>query len=197
MNSTTLFNKRLLEKALTTRKENDWLVLDDDTLIAALDKTQPLTRNEWNALLDSPLTLRRLNVLIQQRRGKRSSHDTAEAANDSEWIFSEGYLLAADSGEELTTLTDKDHWWTLVFLKGPGSIRVVIKLDADAPIAREKHVEVALLDGSGRELLKGQLDDEGEMEGDWPLPDVPPYAHFQSTGGVFRVKYHINKPNQH
>src|SRR5687767_8706310 len=61
-------NRLLLERTLLDQpKDNDTLVLDDATLVAALEGARSLTRSQWNALLDSPLTLRRFRVLSNAR----------------------------------------------------------------------------------------------------------------------------------
>jgi hypothetical protein len=53
-------------------KPGDRLVLADDVLQAALARQHPLNRTEYDALLASPLTLRRLQVLADQRAQSES-----------------------------------------------------------------------------------------------------------------------------
>lgn len=189
-------------------KSDDWLVLSDANLIAALDGTEPLSAVEWAGVLDSPLTLRRIqnlaNQLAREARGKIASDTTSSsAANDSYWHHSQGLLLAAATDEPAPTLTTSDGLWSLIFLNAAPanqssaptqlqpSWQVVLKLnltDAVGLTIVAKAPEVAVLDGSGATLLIGTLDEDGELVRPWPatITDTP-FAHFKACGGVFSV----------
>ncbi len=183
-------NLQLLDKIMFGTKEGDWLVLDDDTLRAAVDNTRPLTRNEWNSLINSPLTLKRLRHIIGQAKAKTLK--SVNASNDDLWLGSEGFLrAAAGRGGEIPTLHSEDGMWTLMFLQGPSAIRMLLKLDRDTPLARQimdSKTEVAVKDGTGQVLMQGHVDEEGELEADWPFSNAAPYAHFQASGGRFQVQ---------
>lgn len=193
-------------------KSDDWLVLSDANLIAALDGTEPLSAVEWAGVLDSPLTLRRIqnlaNQLAREARGKSASNTAAStspsAANDSYWHHSQGLLLAAATDEPAPTLTTSDGLWSLIFLNATSasqppalaqphpSWQVVLKLnltDAVGLTIVAKAPEVAVLDGSGATLLIGTLDEDGELVRPWPatITDTP-FAHFKACGGVFSVE---------
>lgn len=182
-----------IQAMMKQHKANDYLVLDDDILKAALENSRPLYRSEWQALLDSPLTLRRMQVLANLRNKKLSSVrplTVREAANDHLWSCSAGLLRAADSGAAAPVLTTEDGFWQLLFLKSTSGWRMVLKLDLDsAPFAQEllkELPELAVLDGHKQAVLVASLDEDGEVTGTWPLP-TDPYAHFMAHGGKFDV----------
>ena len=168
--------RRLQASALLARRvDNDHLVLDDATLAAALDGVQPLGAAQAQALLDSPLTLRRFRTLADQRRAV--------------WQSSHGMLRAADDGAALATLETDDGHWALHFLPADGGWQVVLKLDPAAPFAASVMGEGALLevrDGAGAVLLQGGLDRDGECEQAWPFAEAPA-PHFQRHGARFAV----------
>ncbi|WP_306394430.1 hypothetical protein [Telluria beijingensis] len=65
----TQLDRKLQAQALLGRRvADDRLALADEVLSAALDGSRPLTAGERAALQDSPLTLRRLRHLAEQRR---------------------------------------------------------------------------------------------------------------------------------
>jgi len=182
-----------IQAMMKQHKANDYLVLDDDILKAALENSRPLYRSEWKALLDSPVTLRRMQVLANLRQKKLASiplMTVREAANDHHWSSSAGLLRAADSGGAAPILSTEDGFWHLVFLKSTSGWRMVLKLDVDnAPFAQEllkELPELAVLDGHKQALLIAPLDDDGEVTGTWPL-STDPYAHFMAHGGKFDV----------
>jgi len=193
MNTTDLtqLNSQLLDKIMFAHKEGDWLVLGDNTLRAALAKTRPLTRNEWNALMASPLTLRRLRYLVHEREAAKCQPDLSQAANDDQWFGSEGLLKAAMSDDAAPPLATLDEAWTLLFLKGATGYRMVLKLDPNARFAASllaAQTELVVLDAAGKALMQGTLDEDGELHGDWLFPDTSPYAHFQASGNSFTIR---------
>jgi hypothetical protein len=134
---------------------------------------------ERAALQASPLTTRRLRTLALERR----------AAADA-WQGSAGMLRAADSAQALSELATDDGYWRLHFVASGESRRVILQLMADAPFAARLLREAVLLrvvDGAGAELLAGRLDQDGELEADWPFDDDPA-AHFQRHGAAFGVQ---------
>lgn len=164
--------RRLQAALLLTPREHDYLVLDDATLIAALDGVTPLSAGERAVLAASPLTIRRLRQL---------SVDRART-----WRASRGMLRAADSGAALAELVTDDGYWTLHFT-GP---HVILQLAPDAPFARQVLAEQPLLrvvDGAGAVVLTGRLDSDGECESAWPFA-LAPGQHFQQAGAVFAVE---------
>lgn len=181
--------REIAAKGLLQRyKANDYHVLSDAVLVAALEQTQALTRSQWNALLDSPATLRRLQVLHAISVQKQTQSRTA--ANDAHWFSSGGLLLAADSGEKAPSLSTSDHWWRLVFLGDGNGYRVVLQLDCSAPFAAnliDRGNDLAVVDGEGKTVMRGVLDDDGEMEAAWGFSSAP-YAHFMEAGGRFEVR---------
>lgn len=164
--------RRLQAALLLTPREHDYLVLDDATLIAALDGITPLSAGERAVLAASPLTIRRLRQLsVDRARTWRASH---------------GMLRAADSGAALAELVTDDGYWTLHFT-GP---HVILQLAPDAPFARQVLAEQPLLrvvDGAGAVVLTGRLDSDGECESAWPFVAAPGH-HFQHAGAVFAVE---------
>ncbi len=176
--------EQLLEKLqdglLLWPKQDDSLVLDDATLLAAANRRAPLTRSQWNALLDSPLTLRRLRHLLEQQQLAQ--------------VFrrSTGLLRAADGGSGtsvLTVLQTADGFWSLNFLPAGEGWHMVLRMDPTAPFAADlmrQPQPVQVQDGQGLNLLTGLLDADGELEGPW-APAQPPAEHFAVTGGRFAV----------
>lgn len=172
--------ERRLRAALLVapRVENDRLVLADAVLAAAIDGATPLSGAERAALAASPLTIRRLRQLVQDR--------AAAVAQASPWRASGGMLRAADSGAALTELGTDDGAWTLHFPPG----RVILQLDAAALFAGRLLREQPLLrvvDGAGALVLLGRLDSDGECESAWPFA-LAPAQHFQQAGAVFAVQ---------
>ena len=172
--------RRLRARALLERRvEHDYLVLDDATLLAALDGTQPLGPNQAAAMLASPLTLRRFRTLADGRRQRVASA----------WQASYGMLRAAADGAALAALETDDGHWALHFLPAAQGWQVVLKLDAGAPFAASVLHGGALLqvvDGAGAVVLQGGLDRDGECEQAWPFADDPA-PHFQRHGARFGV----------
>lgn len=178
--SMTELDRKLRERALLGRRvEGDRLMLGDETLLAALDGSRPLTAGERAALQASPLTLRRLRHLAHERRAAAPG-----------WQGSSGRLRAADSGAALDALATDDGMWKLHFLVFGGAWRVILQLEPDAGGAAEVLARAPLLrvtDGAGETILEGRLDADGECEGDWPFA-TPPAAHFQQHGAQFKVE---------
>ncbi|MBB3219413.1 hypothetical protein [Pseudoduganella umbonata] len=167
---------KLRERLLLARAvAGDRLMLADATLLAALDGTRPLSPGELAALNGSPATLRRFRHLaLARRRGG--------------WQSSTGMLRAASSGD-VPALTTDDGLWTLHFVAQDGGWRVVLALDAAAPVAAGLLRERTLLrvtDGAGTTLLQGRLDADGECEHAWPFAAAPA-DHLQRHGATFAV----------
>jgi len=168
---------RRLQEALLLgrRKPDDRLMLDDATLVAALDGSRPLTARERAALQASPLTVRRLRRLALERRV-------------AVWRGSHGVLRAASSGMPGAVVTE-DGWWTLHFVAADGAWRTILQLAPQAPFAEALLVARAplrVLDGAGATILAGQLDADGECEAAWPFPAAPG-DHLQAHGATFTV----------
>lgn len=167
-------------------KLNDYHVLSDEVLSAAIEGSHPLNRTEWNALLDSPMTLHRFQVLA----ALLSNRHEGAGGSDSCWSGSEGILLAADTSETAPSLSTDDGWWRLVFLPAGDGFSMVLQLDRSALFATtliESRVELVVVDGGGRVIMQGILDEDGELEVPWTLPTAP-YAHFMEAGGRFDVR---------
>jgi hypothetical protein len=112
------------------------------------------------------------------------------AANDPAWTISRALLRAADDGRPAHAIDTDDGFWRLVFLHGAEGWRMVLRLDPDAPFAAELTAAtptVAVLDGRGRTLMLGLLDEDGELAAPWPLPDEAPYASLMAQGGRIEV----------
>jgi hypothetical protein len=180
--------RRLQEQLLVGRRlEGDRLVLDDATLLAALDGSRPLRGAERDAMQASPLTLRRLRQLAQERRaGARS--DTGIDAN-SAWRGSRGMLRAASSQAALAPLSTDDGCWTLHFVEADGAWRAILQLAPQAPFAAgllAARAPLHVRDGSGQRILSGRIDADGECEAAWPFAAAPA-AHLQAHGAAFTV----------
>jgi len=103
-------DRRLHEQALLGRRvEGDRLVLDDATLLAALDGSRPLRSAESAALQDSPLTVRRFRQLALERRaaartGNRPGSDTGKSTGTGT-VAGIGTGAAASGGAGASTST--------------------------------------------------------------------------------------------
>lgn len=178
--SMTELDRRLRAQALLGRRaEGDRLTLGDEVLLAALSGARPLTPGERDALQASPLTLRRLRQLAQQR-----------SAAAGIWQGSSGLLRAADSGAALEALATSDGMWKLHFVAAGDAWRVILQLQARSSgaagiLAGGRRLRVT--DGAGQAILEGSLDGDGECEGDWPFA-APPGVHVQQHGAVFKVE---------
>jgi hypothetical protein len=177
--------RRLRERLLLGRRvEGDRLMLDDATLLAALDGSRPLTAGERAALQASPLTARRLRQLAIERRAAQAGELTAPG-----WRGSPGRLRAASSGG-IDALRTDDGWFTLHLVSDGQSWRTVLQLAADAPFAPAllaARAPLRVSDGAGRIILEGRLDADGECEAAWPFA-APPASHLQAAGAAFRVE---------
>lgn len=174
-------NIRLMEAVLLERKAGDQLVLDDNSLKAAIEGDQPLTKSQVAELVNSPLTLRRFKHLVAELQQAVAG-----------WSGSDGLLLAA-AGEnnELEAIDSEDKMWTLHFQPGRrGELEITLKLHdneklLDELIASERAVEV--VDVEQNTLCSGALDDNGEVTSKWTM-DETPRDHFMRIGGRFVVR---------
>lgn len=173
-------DRKLQQQVLLGRRvEGDYLMLADEVLQAALVGTRHLTAGERSALQASPLTLRRLRALTQQR----------SVAPHSVWRGSSGMLRAASSNLPLESVKTDDACWTLHFVAADDAWRVILVLDAGAPFASElvrTATAVRVCDGVGSVVLQGCLDADGECEARWSF-DTAPALHFQQHGAAFAV----------
>jgi hypothetical protein len=185
MNTEHRLHERLL---LGRRVEGDRLVLDDATLLAALDGSRPLTAGERTALQASPLTARRLRRLAIERRAGRAGDAAGEVAAPG-WRGSPGRLRAASSGDIEALRTD-DGWFTLHVVPDGAGWRAILQLAADAPFAPAllaARAPLRVSDGAGRTIIEGRLDADGECEAAWPFDDAPA-RHLQAAGAAFAVE---------
>lgn len=180
---------RLRESVLLSRPTTgDRLMLADETLLAALDGTRPLTPNERQALSASPLTLRRFRHLSLERHAAG-----VQAANDPIWTGSSGMLRAASTAsaaDALESLVTDDGHWTLHFLPQDGGWQVILSLSAQAPFAARllrEQPQLRVIDGGGAIVLQGRVDADGECERTWPFATAPA-SHFQLYGAGFAVE---------
>lgn len=177
----TELDRKLQAQLLAGRRvDGDHLMLDDATLLAALDGSRPLTEGERGALQASPLTARRLRTLADARRAQAEVQPPAQR-----WTGSAGMLRAADGGTALDILVTDDGAWRLHFVAG----RVILQVDPQSPLAAELlrgEQALRVVDGAGATVLEGALDSDGECEGPWPF-DGAPAQHFQRHGARFFV----------
>lgn len=193
-------DRAALQALMRQFKRDDWLVLNDQALLAALEGAQPLSRVEWAGLLESPLTLKRMAALEAMRRQGAGVGDfplriAAEAANDDLYA-AELTLLAADSGEQEVSLNSPDGWWQLTCPATHGGWKMRLELAEGAPFVGLLEEEVgqgisqravAVLDGRGRTLMLGVLNDDRLLWGDWPLAESPRDA-LAPANGRFQVR---------
>lgn len=176
----TTLNHRLLESALLTRVPNDSLQLDDETLLAAINKQSRLTTQQAKKLLNSPLSILRFRHLYQ-----------AQQVQQQAWSGSKGLLLAAASEQDVSLLSTSDHLWNLHFLPlQQGAVNMVLKCQAgdewvDQLVDAEQIIEVR--DNKGHLICEGELDDAGELEAKWPFT-LSPRQYFQDIGEGFVVR---------
>jgi hypothetical protein len=168
--------RKLQDKLLSgARKEGDRLMLADDIIGAALDGTRALTAGERAALVQSPLTMRRFRQLALDRQA---------------WSGSHGMLRAAATSDAVMALVSDDGCWSLHFIEQDGRWQVILKLDAEAPIATRlmrEHPMLRVVDGGGAIILQGRLDSDGECECAWPFASEPA-EHLQQHGASFAVE---------
>lgn len=188
-NGSNLIDRLTMMRLIDRYKSGDYLVLDDATLRAALDNSRPLLRTEWQALLDSPLTLRRARELAHEAKARHAGRALAPAANDEAFERSTTLLRVAYGLDPAPTLTSDDGRWRLSFGRDGPRWHVVLSLnpsDRFADVWLQARPTVALLDGAGATLLLGELDEDGEVEGPW-RPDSDPLAYLASHGGRWQV----------
>ena len=177
------------------RKDEDWLVLSDEVIRAALSGTTPLSPGEMSALMDSPTTLQRMQVLEAERLAALKGN-VVSAANDDSWFGSCGMLLAADSGVTSLSLHTDDMLWMLKSVPAGEGCNLILQLNVKHPQDDKRAqaakilasgTELAVFDGADVLVMDGILDADGELEKPWPLANELPYAHFMATGGKFTV----------
>jgi hypothetical protein len=194
MNANKMLNpndvqRKLQAQLLSGRRiAGDRLLLDDATLLAALDGSRPLSAGERGALQASPLTARRLRQLALERRAAAGKG----GVDSSAWRGSRGMLRAASSGgtqHAAAALRTDDGCWTLHFVEAGGAWRTILQLAPEAPFAAAllaARAPLRVLDGAGKTLLEGRLDADGECEAAWPFA-APPAHHLQAHGAAFAV----------
>lgn len=182
----------VVDSLLNRWKADDSLVLSDEVLLAAMNRVTPLNQEEWQALLDSPLTLRRARRLMRQQRATAAEKDRLPtAANDAEWMGSRGLLLAADGGIPAESISTDDGLWRLNFLSTGQGYRLLLQLDAQRPEGARIHAAdraIAIFDSADVLMATGKLDADGEFEVAWPFADTSPQEHFVAAGGGFAVE---------
>lgn len=172
-------SKKLIAKALLHPVAEDSLVLDDATLLAAIEGRVLLNREQKKQLLHSPLTLRRFRLLTNLRRAQ------------THWQGSEMQLRAAAGEGELPHLDSEDGRFTLHFIAGRGGkINMVLSCKSDPELAQqlqqaEQAIEV--VDSEETVLLEGALDESYELAGSWLLAE-PPRAHFMRLGTAIVIR---------
>lgn len=170
-------------------KDEDWLVLSDEVLRAALSGAIPLSREEMSALMDSPITLRRMQILEAERLAAHKDSEVL-AANDDSWFGSCGMLLAADSGVTSLSLHTNDMLWMLKSVPAGDGCNLILQLNLKHPQAAKilaSGTELLVFDGADVLVMDGTLDTDGELEKPWTLPSESPYEHFMAAGGKFTV----------
>lgn len=199
----------LLATFAESTKPGDRLVLSDEILHAALERSRRLRKSELQALLDSPLTLRRLVALaarfdaLSQESSPAAREAAAKviaiamgrAANDSQptWHRSPMELMAAAGHDDGNfSQTSPDQLWVLHAIVTGTSTRLVLVLQKDheraaAVMEARQQLELAVLDGQGATLLMGHLDEDGELAGPWQLPDTL-RSHLLAQGGQFSIE---------
>ena len=176
--STPLQDRLGLEAMMQTHKPGDYLVLNDQVLAGALSGSRPLRESEWQALMDSPLTLRRMRVLEAQRLAAEQAQAEPAltkaafgAANDPVWGPCVTQLRAAADGLDGSFLQASDNGhWMLYALKTGAATRLLLRLQPEAEHADQwlaARPELAVLDAQGNTLLCGMLDEDGELQGPW------------------------------
>ncbi len=201
MTQTTIpFALQLTLRALAkTYRADDQQALSDDELAGAITGRRPLDSDQWQQLLHSPATARRMQVLAN-RLSQAAPPLVAPipqplrrvtAANDAEWHSSAGVLRAAyGEHEQVISQLSEDGRWRLLLLHGGERWRIGLCLEGDDKptlALREAQPHVRVLDGSGVVLLAGQLDIAGEMDGEWTQA-LDPVAHLATRGNVFSVE---------
>lgn len=182
----------MFELLMKRRKFDDRLVLPDDLLEAAMDGRASLSPLQLDALLDSPLTLRRYAVL-QAMRAERSL-----AANDE--AFWQGSCIlrrAADGGgarSRVDHLSENGHWQLSFQPMGQTGWLLSLTLlhPERAPAALSAGLQaVELVDGCGKVWCSGPLDpdaDEGPgIDMAWEGEGTPE-QRFMASGARFDVR---------
>ena len=182
----------LLAYYMTLQKPGDRQVLSDETLQAALAGEQGLVRAQWQAMLDSPLTLCRLRFLEAQRQAAQAGDETV----DDGWQRSTAEVLAASDTEADCSLVSPDGRWALHALTTRGVTRLLLQLSpaslasAGAAPAPGPGAEVAVLDDQGGTLLMGHLDADGELQARWTR-DTDLRTHLARHGGHWHVQWRV------
>lgn len=68
-------------------KSDDWLVLPDEALLQALTKEIPLSKVEFEALIDSPVTMKRMEIIESLRKKYGSTQTVRDVWNHQKWSY--------------------------------------------------------------------------------------------------------------
>lgn len=192
-NESRIITSAVLEMLMKRRKLDDHLVLPDHLLEAAADGWASLSPAQYDALLDSPLTLRRFAVL----QANRAQSQHAPAANDDEfWQGSMILRRAADGGTDgrVDHFSDNGHWQLSFQRMGNTGWLVSLTLrdpQAAPPALAAGGQAVELVDGRGEVWFGGCLDPEADqgpsLEIAWD-GDETPEQRFIDRGARFTVR---------
>lgn len=183
----------IIRHKLMQRSSGDNPILDNQRLLEIIDGQHQISQEERQAILNSPATLRRMFALAEGflSGGKTLSGKRRLAANDS-WFASPLQRLAADSGSnEAFALTDETGWWHLSFPQTRDGWLIELEMREDAPLSDmlddnlatgERQRSVAIVDGTQRTLLLGQLNFNRTLSAPWPLLDSPQEAIARAGG---------------
>lgn len=187
----------LLAAHIARQLPGDHQLFCDDLMVSVLQGQQRFTRQQFNALMASPLTLCRLRFLEGRRLAQQGRHQgQAEPAKPqllplNRWRPSVTHLKAAAPLGQDFSLSSADGRWALHSLTTGQVTRLVLQLragvDDNAPgLGLGPGTMVKVMDGEGGILLLGRLDDDGELKGVWTR-SVSLLTHLADCGGTLWV----------
>lgn len=150
--------------------ENTDLVPDEERYMAAIDGSDPLTEDEQNQLLMSPLARERFG--FARRRLEVQIREEWDARG---WGSSTERLLAASSGSTAIEISGEDFDCEIFCNEnGRWFVNVVLRPEMVERTVKSSNLTIQLIDDRDRIWVEGSVNMRGHVTGEWKWPDEPP-----------------------
>jgi len=135
------------------------------------------TPEQMQAVLGCRNSLRYFEKLIKNQKAAR---------NLLNWDGAGALLMAASDSESMPPLDTDDGLCTLRFLQNGDVWKIVLSSPELYERLHSSNAGIQVLDHAGNVLLTGKLDEDAELEGDWPFSESP-RVYFEATGHTIHV----------
>lgn len=150
--------------------EDTDLVPDEERYMAAIDGSNPLTEDEQNQLLTSPLARERFG--FARRRLEVQIREEWDARG---WGSRTERLLAASSGSTAIEISGEDFDCEIFCNEnGQWFVNVVLRPEMVERTVKSSNLTIQLIDDRDRIWVEGSVNMRGHITGEWKWPDEPP-----------------------